>query len=277
MNIESRLSEVAKRWIDEEEGALLGHPESAIWSRYNAGELAPEEIERLRDHLVSCRSCRSAVFEAPKFGTTIVPEPGATLAQSDEEVPRAWHALRRRVEDPIDRTEETEPVEGVPRAAPPARGRLTWLPTMVAVLSLSFAGWVWHQANQPRLGVVIAEAVPAGSSRGDAAPGGSAQGGEEGKGRSLALLVPLPPDLAVGTPVRVEILDEDGAVEWRGESRSIAEGEFGLEIPPRYRRAGYQVRLSVPAGEGDAGETWKVLGTFGLPAPAGDSGEAATP
>lgn len=271
MNIESRLSEVAKRWIDEEEGALLGHPESAIWSRYNAGELPPEEIEQLRDHLVSCRSCRSAVFEAPMFGTTIVPEPEPTLAQSDEEDRQAWHALHRRVDDPIDRREEAGSVEWVPREVPAARRWLTWVPTVAAVLSLAMAGWTWRQAHQPRLGLVIAEAVPAGQARGGAGPGI-----DEGEGRPMALLIPLP-DLAAGTPVRVEILDEDGAVEWRGESRSIAEGEFGLEVPPRYRRAGYQVRLSVPAGEGGQTDTWKVLGTFGLPAPAGDAGEAATP
>lgn len=272
MNIESRLTEVAKRWIDEEENALLAHPESAIWSRYNAGQLPPEEIERLRDHLVSCRSCRSAVFEAPKFGTAIVPEPELSLAQSDWEARQAWHALHQRTAtvDPGGRIAETEPAGWIPRA-PAARSWMTWASPLVAVLSLSIAGWTWYQANQPHLGVVIAEAVPAGGSR------GVARGIEEGEGRPLALLLPLP-ELPAGTPVRVEILDGAGALVWRGESPATAEGEFGLEIPARFRRIpGCQVRVSVPAGDGGNAGSWRALGTFVVTAQAGGPGEDSAP
>jgi hypothetical protein len=153
---------------------------------------------------------------------------------------------------------------------PSERNWLSWASPLVAVLSLSVAGWIGYQANQPRLGVVIAEAVPAGQAR-----GGSARGIEEGEGRPLALLLPLS-DLSAGTRVRVEILDGAGKVEWRGESPATAEGEYGLEIPARFRRIpGCQVRVSVPATDEGNGDSWRALGTFVVTAPAGQGEDSA--
>ncbi|HXU32551.1 MAG TPA: zf-HC2 domain-containing protein [Thermoanaerobaculia bacterium] len=256
IEIESRLTGVAKGWIDQEGRALSGHPDAATWERYGSGELPPGEIESLRDHLVTCRECRKLVLAGPKAGATIVPEREAAMASADAEERRAWHSLRRQVD-------ETTPPPAALRP-PPATARkwMSWASPLVAVASLTVAGWTWYQANQPHIGVMIAEAVPAGQAR-----GGTARGIEEGEGRPLALLVPLP-DLAAGTPVRVEILDGTGAVEWRGESPATADGEYGIEIPPRFRRIpGCQVRLSVPAGEGEGTEGWKELGTFVVTAP----------
>lgn len=268
IDIESPLKDAAKVWIDEEARGLSAHPDAETWERYGAGALPAEETEALRDHLVVCRECRRRVLESPRAGTAVVAEPEAGISSADAEERRAWHGLKQRL------AEVTPPEPAVlPRAAPAGgRGWGSRVSPWIAVVSLSFAGWLWHQANQPRLGVVIAEAVPAGSSRG----AGDATGAR-GEGRPIALLVPLPVEVEVGTPVRVEILDGAGAVRWRGETRVIAEGEIGLEIPARYRRGGIQVRLSAPAGDGETGGEWKALGTFGVATPTGGGGEAATP
>ncbi len=253
MNIESRPSDVAKQWIDEEERALLGHPESAIWSRYNTGELPAAEIERLRDHLVACRACRAVLLASPQAGTTIVPEPEASLAEAEES--RAWHRLQRRID-----------LDGVPADLPPwvpaTRSWTTWVPTVVAVLALFGMGWFWRQANRPVLGLVNAEEAPVAAER-SGPPGGIA----EKEGRPLALLLSAP-GLTAGGRVRVEILDGQGAIEWTGESPALADDEYGVQLPARFRRiVGCRVRLSVPA-EGDAAHGWKVLGTYVVTAPA---------
>jgi len=263
IDLESRLAAVAKTWIDEQARSVSAHPDAATWERYGAGELPAAEIETLRDHLVSCRTCRKLVLGGPKAGATIVAEPEVAMATADAEERRAWHELRKQFD-------EITP----PTLMPPPRARswTTWVPTLVAVMSFATAGWTWHQANQPHLGVVIAEAVPAGQAR-----GGPSRGIEEGEGRPLALLLPLP-ELSAGTPVRVEILDGEGEVEWQGESPATAEGEYGLEIPARFRRIpGCQVRVSVPAGDGGTAESWRALGTFVVTAPAGGQGEDSAP
>ena len=168
INIESRLTDVAKGWIDEEARTLAGHPDAATWERYGAGELPAGEIETLRDHLVTCRACRKLVLGGPKAGATIVPEPEVAMASADAEERRAWHELKKQYD------EMTPPL-----MPPPSGGRtwVTWVPTFVAVLSFAVAGWTWHRANQPELGLLIAEAVPAGQSR-----GGSAAGSRKAKG-----------------------------------------------------------------------------------------------
>ncbi len=263
IDLESRLAAVAKTWIDEEARSVSAHPDAATWERYGAGQLPAAEIETLRDHLVSCRTCRKLVLGGPQAGATIVADSPIAMPSADAEERRAWHELRRKFD-------EMTP----PALVPPLSGRkwLSWASPMVAVLSLSIAGWTWYQANQPHLGVVIAEAVPAGQAR-----GGAARGIEEGEGRPLALLLPLP-ELAAGTPVRVEILDGEGKVEWQGESPATAEGEYGLEIPARFRRIpGCQVRVSVPAGDGENAGSWRALGTFVVTAPAGGPGEDSAP
>ncbi len=252
MKLESRLSEVAQRWIDEEESALLGHPESAIWSRYNAGELPAVEVERLRDHLVSCRSCRAVLFESPLAGTTIVPEPEVSLADAEES--RAWHQLQRRIDLDGVATE-------LPRRFLDARSWRVWAPTAVAVLALCGMGWFWRQANRPVLGLVIAEIAPISAER-----GGPAGGIAEGDG-PLALLLSAP-GLSAGERVRVEILDGKGAIEWAGESPALADDEYGVQLPARFRRiVGCRVRLSVPAGA-DGAPAWRALGTYVVTAPS---------
>ncbi len=266
IDMESRLADAAKAWIDEGTRALTGHPEAATWLHYGAGELPPEQVETLRDHLVTCRACRQLVLAGPKAGETLVAESQAARV-ADAEERRAWHELRRRFD-------EVPPKDLTPQVLmPPHRSGKTWLSwasPLVAVLSLSIAGWTWYQANQPRLGVVIAEAVATGGSRG-------AERGIDGvEGHSLALLVPLP-GLTAGTPVRVEFLDGTGAVVWRGEAPATEDGEYGIEIPVRFRRLpGGRLRCSVPAGAGNAGG-WKEVGTFGVGSPAEGSGESSAP
>ena len=264
IDIESPLRDAAKSWIDEEARGLSAHPEAATWERYGAGDLPAEEIEALRDHLVACRECRRQVLEGPRAGRTVVAEPEPEAADAEER--QAWHSLRRRLDD----LTPPETVAVLPAHPASARGWLPRVSPWIAVLSLAFAGWVGYRANQPRLGLVIAEAVPAGSSRGagDLPPA-------EGEDRPLALLVPLPAEVAVGSPVRVEILDGAGAVRWHGETRVSVEGELGLEIPARYRRGGLEVRLSAPDGEAEG--AWRVLGTFGVAAPAGGGEEPSVP
>ncbi len=255
MKLEPRLSEMAQRWIDEEEGALLGHPESAIWSRYNAGELPAAEIERLRDHLVACRACRTVLFESPRAGTTIVPEPALSLAEADVLERQAWHELHRRID-------LVELPAGLPTPIPAARSWMTWAPMAVAVLALCGMGWFWRQANRPVLGLVIAELAPVGAER-----GGPAGGIAEGDGRPLGLLLSAP-GVTAGQRVRIEILNGNGAVEWAGESPALADDEFGVQLPARFRRiVGCRVRLSVPA-KADVAPDWRVLGTYVVTAQA---------
>ena len=99
INIESRLTDVAKGWIDEEARTLAGHPDAATWERYGAGELPAGEIETLRDHLVTCRACRKLVLGGPKAGATIVPEPEVAMASADAEERRAWHELKKQYDE----------------------------------------------------------------------------------------------------------------------------------------------------------------------------------
>lgn len=250
IDMESRLAKVARTWIDEQASSLDRHPDAATWARYRAGDLPAGEIEALRDHLVTCRACRKLVLADPKAGATRVADSDAAAADAEQQA--AWQKARRTFE------EMSPPVPAPPPAS--GRGWITWASPLVAVLALAIAGWTGYQANQPRLGVVIAEAVPAGGSR------GAAQGGAQGEGRPLALLLPLP-GLPAGTPVRVEILDGAGAVSWQGEGTTTTNGEYGLEIPARFRRPdGCQVRVSAPA-EAEGKREWKPLGTFVVNSP----------
>ncbi|MEP7013393.1 MAG: hypothetical protein ABJC13_23985 [Acidobacteriota bacterium] len=267
IDMESRLASAARAWIDAGTHALSEHPEAATWLRYGAGELPPEQVETLRDHLVTCRACRQLVLAGPKAGETLVPESQAARV-ADAEERRAWHELRARFD-------EAPPAPVLVPAVlmpPPRSGKnwLGWASPLVAVLSLSIAGWTWYQANQPRLGVVIAEAVATGGSR------GAERGIDGGEGHPLALLVPMT-DLTAGTPVRVEFLDGTGAVVWQGEAPATEDGEYGIEIPARFRRLpGGRLRCSVPAGAWNAGG-WKEVGTFGVGSPAVGSGESSAP
>ncbi|HEV7669774.1 MAG TPA: hypothetical protein VGS22_14725 [Thermoanaerobaculia bacterium] len=261
IDIESRLADVAKGWIDEEAKTLAGHPDAATWTRYGAGELPAEKVEELRDHLVTCRVCRKMVLGGPKAGATIVAEPEVGMGSADAEERRAWHALRKQFD------EMTPPTLMPSHSA--GRKWVSWVSPFVAVVSLATAGWFWRQANQPELGLLIAEVTPAGSSRGV-----SVAGIAEGKGQPLALLLPAP-ELTAGTPVRVEILGGKGEVEWTGEAPATADEEYGMKLPARFRRPeGCQVRLLIPA---KGGGEWKELGTFVVTVPSFGPGDDSAP
>ncbi len=250
VEIEARLARAAKDWIDEEARDLGSHPEASLWERYAAGLLDAEQVETLRDHLVACRACRKVMLAAPSAGKTVVDEPEVSLARADAEERRAYAELRKRLDETAVPAEMASAMQALP---PPARGGVRWAPYLVALLAFAFAGWSWHQARQPRVGVAIAEAIPADSTRGVSEPAGAV---EEGSDRPIAILVPLP-GLEAGAPVRVEIVNGAGVVVWRGEGRSVASGELGLEVPARFRKGGISLRLSTRKN----GNT-QALGTF---------------
>ena len=85
IDLESRLAAVAKTWIDEEARAVSAHPDAATWERYGAGELPAAEIETLRDHLVSCRTCRKLVLGSSKAGVTIAADSKIEMTSADAE------------------------------------------------------------------------------------------------------------------------------------------------------------------------------------------------
>ncbi len=267
IEIESRLAEEAKGWIDEQARTLSTHPDPAAWERYRAGDLPEAEIERLRDHLVSCRSCRKLVLAGRQAGSTvstIVAEPDATR-MADAEQRRAWHGLREQLD-------EMTALAAVPPKLPRPAKWVSWASTVAAVVSFTVAGWTWHQAHRPELGLVIAEAVPLGSSRGAPAAG---IGPEEA--RDVALLISAP-ELQAGTPVRVEILDGAGHVAWTGTGPASVDGEYGMKLPARFQGSeGCQVRLSMRSGGADGSGEWQTLGTYVVNAPSRGAGEAAAP
>jgi len=86
-----RLELLARR---ERERQGRGHLPAERLTAYRAGELTPEEIEVVQDHLAVCRVCTAALLEIPRFEEEME---GPEAAPASEQTDAAWQALRARL------------------------------------------------------------------------------------------------------------------------------------------------------------------------------------
>ena len=225
------------------------HPPAEELLACHRGELPPEVLLRVRDHLALCRPCTAVLLDLANMER-----------EEDAELDTAWRALQAR-------RQAAPPAEL--HTLPPATKRFalrlprTWLSLQtwklaaaldLIVLCLGFgAGWLLasrpQEANltQPVLSVPTAELLPlAFLRRGAATP---VRIPAEAEVFTLTLVTAeLPPP----TGCDLQVLDADGNPVWRGSGlRADAEGRFSLLLPGGFLPAGrYQLQVIAPEGSG---------------------------
>jgi hypothetical protein len=215
------------------------HPAPEDLLDYHAGDLPPEERERIQDHLALCRDCVRVVLDLDSFPDVEPVRKEDRL--TDREVAAEWRRFATRTRAPR-----------LPRWAPSPLPLALAATLLIAVVGLSL--WVARLRNEvsrlsaPRADVYIADLVPQGETV------------ERAEGREEAVRVPAWADhvlliLNLADPssypeYRVEIEKADGAEVWsRDGVRRSADGTFALEVPRRLLPAGsYRIRLSGSRG-----------------------------
>lgn len=258
---EMDLKTVTRGIQEARRAARPGHPSPEDLLGYHAGELQPEVMEEVREHLSSCPDCMRAVLDMARF-PAIEPIDGASRVTEDD-LPRRWEKVRGRL-----RQEEEAPRGDRPSVARPdfgwrgLAGSTRFLRSAAAALLLVSAGLSVALLEQrrpqnadPRLNLVIAELVPieeAGQRTGEI----RVVRVPEGSGGAVLTLALLEATTHAQYEVRFEKVSDAGReVVWEtaGLERT-SEGIVVLELPRRFLPPGrYQIELS--GLEGDHRET----------------------
>lgn len=234
------------------------HPAPDELVAYRAGELTPDEDDRIQEHLTQCRECARLLLDLAEFEQ--LPLPPEEVGPVDARVEASWQRLRARLkeegeEEPEARTVEPEEPEEEAAAVAPVRELrprarvpvwqkpvVPWL--LAAVLGLFVVG-LWQrtgdlqqrvdQLSAPRLNISFEDLLTEttrGSSPAEAVP--VLQGG------GVLVLTP-----SVELPeYEVEVVSADDTVVVRPLRGPSMEGVLTLEIPPSYLPEGrYTARL----------------------------------
>lgn len=224
--LKDAMAELARRDLD-------AHPDPERLAVYHAGDLSPEEEDRIQDHLALCPECAALLLDLdgladPGFGA------GADLSGKEA----VWQSLKK----------ETAPQARVAPLRRPSSSR--WLQALAASLLIATLGlslWVASlrrtvaelsapQANAPVLDLY------SGTARGEGSPAPS---------------LTVPPDVRFFTLIlnpagqrryeryRVEIVRVGGEAVWSGQEIEPSPfGSFSLTLPRRAIGPGdYRVRL----------------------------------
>lgn len=238
-----------------------GHSTPEELAAYHAGSLAPDEEERLQDHLALCRECTAKLLELGEF----LAEAGEdTAGPLPEELEGVWRDLRAQL--PVAAGPEPPLPAPLPFSSaradhrPAARPR--WLPAAASVLlatTLGLAGWGLHlrrtvqELSEPQANVPFEDLFPEAVRSGQGEPAVV----EIAPGTRLFTLVLNPDESVRADAYVVEIARADGGTVWRGSGlRANPYGSLSLVVPLRAMGAGeYRILLREEGGSGrPAGE-----------------------
>ena len=93
-DFEDRLRAAIQESADAARRNLGAHPSQEELIAYHQRNLAPEEDDRVRDHLVACSECRGALL---CFDDLLRPSPAAEPPFSEIELAAAWRRFRERL------------------------------------------------------------------------------------------------------------------------------------------------------------------------------------
>ena len=233
-----------------------GHPTTAMLAAYRAGDLAPEEVDGVQEHLAVCRPCVRSLAELRGFQEAMEDVEGADDARTEA----SWRALRARLAPELAAAERAP--EGRGRRTSPATvsrfRRLTTSPRMVAALAAALVAclvvaplWIArHSAGPAALGLYL----PGGRevTRGPGEAGGPLV--VDLGTRPVLLVLPLPPGLAFpayridiltrGGEARLGVGAVPGAVADSAGTGEEAPRYLTIALPPRRLTPGeYRLRI----------------------------------
>lgn len=239
------LRQAIRELTAEERRGLTDHPTPNELVDYHAGDLTPEERERIQDHLTLCPACTQAVLDLDTF-----PDPQALRPDeqiSDERITGEWKRFRER----------TGEIRQAPPRPIPRPALVPWAlaaSLFLAVLGLTFEIGRLHlrmdALSQPRAGVEIVTLFPRGENVERSGGGPEAIVPPPWADR-LVLLLDAPAVRQLPS-YEAAIQAEGGSEVWRGGGLNRSpEGTLALEVPRRLMPAGaYRIRLfgTEPAG-----------------------------
>jgi len=202
---------------------------------YQAGDLSPEEDERIQDHLAQCRHCTEMLLELEEL---LRPAEVGAESVADFEAETDWRKLQSRLSKPAE-TRSPWPLKATLLAASLTGG----------VLLLGFFSWeIYSQKEREviQLQSQVAELqqpvasppfLPLRSVRGE----GGALAVPAGRAVWLTFDTPVPDDYS---EYRAQIMDEEGKVRWAGTLNKDKEGKLPFLLINGYLEPGeYAVRL----------------------------------
>jgi len=232
------LRQAIRELAAEERRGLTDHPTPNELVDYHAGDLTPEERERIQDHLTLCPACVQAVLDLDTFPAPEALRPNEQI--SDDTVTGEWKRFRER----------TGEIRKVPSRHAPRPSLAPWAlaaSLLVAVLGLtvelSRLRLQVDTLSQPRPGVEIVTLFPRGESVERSSGGPEAVTPSRWTDR-IVLLLDAPAVRQFST-YEAAIQAEGGPEIWRGGGLNrTPEGTLALEVPRRLLPAGaYRIHL----------------------------------
>jgi hypothetical protein len=142
---ESLRAQIARRRSGE------GHPTAEELVAYRAGDLTPEEDDRIQEHLTQCRDCARLLLDLAEFEE--LPPPPEELGPVDARAEASWQRLRSRLreEEGEEEAEAPPPALLLPRRTREPLWRSPALPwALAAGLALCVVGLGWRSDNLAR-------------------------------------------------------------------------------------------------------------------------------
>ncbi len=257
------IDHAARQLAREAEAAVNDHPDVEDLVAYQEGQLADDDAERLRRHLVACSQCARELLELEDFSLDEPADPA--FEPSSAETAEDWAAFRHQVaavssESPeISRApagEETPAPMPMPLPAP-RPGPTWWALAAAAVIAVGLGYWIAGLARDG--GATSAPLVARHLFELDLLPEGVALS----RDAEPAATVPVGTDVLLlrlhlgdQTPhdaYRAEILDATGATVWkRTDLRRQPAGQFLAMVPRAKLPAGrYRLELIAITGGDD--------------------------
>ena len=86
------IDEAARIWATEQERAVTEHPGADQLVDFQEGRLDPAGIQRLREHLASCSTCRQELLLLQEFDSEVADD--STLLPTEQATERSWERFR---------------------------------------------------------------------------------------------------------------------------------------------------------------------------------------
>ena len=239
------LRQAIRELTAEERRGLTDHPTPNELVDYHAGDLTPEERERIQDHLTLCPACVQAFLALDTFPDPQALQPDEQM--SDRAVTGEWERFRERTGE-IRKASSRR--AGRPAVAPWALAASLLLAVLGLTAELARLRQQVEALSQPRAGVEIIALFPRGESVERSGGGPEAVAPPPWADR-LVLLLDAPAVRQFPT-YEAAIQKAGGPQVWRGGGLNRSpEGTLALEVPRRLLPAGsYQIHLfgTEPAG-----------------------------
>ena len=142
--MDARQAEALRSLATEEARRLTNHPGVEVLAAYSDGRLAPDEEDRVQEHLAFCRDCAAQVADAAHLASE--PLDQTTAGPGEVAIEALWRAQRRRFEVAPDLPVRTG---GWRTTAPP------WIVAVAASLLFAVVALsVWVHALRSTLAVL---------------------------------------------------------------------------------------------------------------------------